>query len=115
MLHRFYPNVAVVGHSASASANLPVASQSSAPADPAQASPPPSSESVGTVTITSDPDGAEIFVDDKFHGNTPAILKIAAGSHVILLKLPGHADWRRTLEVLKSSRTSLKATLEPDP
>ncbi len=55
----------------------------------------------------------EIFVDDKFHGNTPATLKLPAGSHSILLKFPGHADWRRTLEILKSSKTSLKATLEP--
>jgi S1-C subfamily serine protease len=113
VLHRFYPNVSVVSRSAPVSANLPVASQSSAPADPEQVSPPASPEGVGTVTITSDPDGAEIFVDEKFHGNTPATLKISPGSHVILLKFPGHADWRRTLEVLKSSKTSLKAALEP--
>jgi PEGA domain-containing protein/trypsin-like peptidase len=66
-------------------------------------------EAVGTVSITSDPDGAEIFVDDKFHGNTPATLKLPAGSHAVVLKFPGHADWRRALEILKSSKTSLKA------
>jgi serine protease Do len=70
-------------------------------------------DSVGTVSISSDPDGAEIFVDEKFHGNTPAMLKLTVGSHAIVLKFPGHADWRRTLEVLKSSKTSLKATLDP--
>jgi hypothetical protein len=70
-------------------------------------------DAVGTVSISSDPDGAEIFVDEKFHGNTPATLKLSAGSHGILLKFPGHADWRRTLEVLKSSKTSLKAVLDP--
>jgi hypothetical protein len=31
-------------------------------------------EATGTVTISSDPDGAEIFVDDKFYGSTPATL-----------------------------------------
>jgi PEGA domain len=70
-------------------------------------------DSVGTVSVSSEPDGAEIFVDDKFLGNTPATLKLPAGPHTILLKFPGHADWRRTLEVLKSSKTSLKAALEP--
>jgi len=40
-------------------------------------------------------------------------LKLPTGSHSIVLKFPGRADWRRTLEVLKSSKTSLKATLEP--
>ena len=72
-------------------------------------------DAVGTVFISSDPDGAEIFVDKKFHGNTPAMLKLTIGSHVIVLKFPGHADWRRTLEVLKSSKTSLKGTLDPAP
>jgi len=37
----------------------------------------------------------------------------SAFSHAVLLKFPGHADWRRTLEVLKSSKVSLKANLEP--
>ena len=70
-------------------------------------------EGVGTVTVSSEPDGAEIFVDDKFHGNTPATLRLPAGSHVIVLKFPRRADWRRTLEVLKSSKVSLKAALDP--
>jgi len=66
-----------------------------------------------TPSFPPTPDGAEIFVDEKFHGNTPATLKLPTGSHSILLKFPGRADWRRTLEVLKSSKASLKATLEP--
>jgi PEGA domain-containing protein len=70
-------------------------------------------EALGAVSISSEPDGAEIFVDDKFHGNTPATLKLPAGSHAIVLKFPGHADWRRTLEILKSSKTSRKAAFDP--
>jgi hypothetical protein len=65
------------------------------------------------VSISSEPDSAEIFVDEKFYGNAPATLKLPAGSHEFLLRLPGHADWRRTLEVLKSSKLSLKAVLTP--
>jgi hypothetical protein len=73
------------------------------------------SEAVGTVSVSSEPDGAEIFVDEKFLGNAPAMLKLTAGPHSILLKFPGHADWRRTLEILKLSKTSLKAALDPIP
>ena len=72
-------------------------------------------EALGTVSISSEPDGAEIFIDDKFLGNTPATLKLLAGSHSVILKFPGHADWRRSLEILKSSKASLKATLNPVP
>ena len=118
VLRRFYPKATFVTHTAPppppALQNLAVASGSapaSGPPEP-QAAAPPAPEGFGTVSISSEPDGAEIFVDEKFLGNTPASLRLPIGSHVILLKFPGHADWQRTLEILKSSRMSLKATLD---
>lgn len=67
---------------------------------------------VGTVVIAPDPDGAEIYVDDKFLGNAPAKLKLAAGSHVIVLKAAGFAEWKRTMEILKDSQVTLRPLLE---
>jgi hypothetical protein len=52
--------------------------------------------------ITSNPSGATVELDGVAVGATP-----------FEKEFPGHADWRRTLEVLKSSKVSLKATLEP--
>jgi S1-C subfamily serine protease len=69
----------------------------------------------GTVTISSDPDDAEIYVDDKFVGNAPAKLKLPAGNHVMTLKAAGFKEWRRTLEILKDSHVTLKPVLEPAP
>ncbi len=112
VLHRFYPNVTTASQ-ASAQTTIQPMARENAPSDETPASSSVAPEGVGTVTITSEPDSAVIFVDDKFLGNAPATLKLPAGSHAILLKFPGHTDWRRTLEVLKSSKTSLKATLEP--
>lgn len=118
VLHRFYPNAVPRIEKTSAatpgSANLSESFDSSANSS-SNASLFAASDAVGAVSISSDPDGAEIFVDDKFHGNTPATLKLPAGSHAIILKFPGHADWRRTLEILKSSKTSLKAVLDSAP
>ena len=116
VLHRFYPEVAVAPSPAAPAAASNAAAESDEPessAEPQAAPAAASSEGVGTVFITSEPDGAEIFVDEKFHGNAPATLKLPAGTHEIALKFPKHKDWRRSLEVLKSSKTSLKATLEP--
>ena len=67
---------------------------------------------MGTVSITSDPDGAEIFVDEKFFGDAPATLRLPVGRHSIVLKIPGHADWHRALEVLKGNKTTLKAVFD---
>ena len=116
VLRRFYPNAVPLMEKtstsetgrASPSENVDSSANSSSNASLSAAF-----DAVGTVSISSDPDGAEIFVDEKFHGNTPALLKLTIRSHAIVLKFPGHADWRRTLEVLKSSKTSLKATLDP--
>jgi len=121
VLHRFYPNAVPLTEKLSSPASQPTARTASQSAANENTESSESSkislssvpDGVGTVTISSDPDGAEIFVDDKFLGNAPATLKLPPGSHAVVLKFPRHADWRRTLEVLKSSKVSLKATLEP--
>jgi serine protease Do len=112
-LRRFYPYVALADHGAAKAAKAQVLADNGESSETLKTSAPPISDAVGTVSVSSEPDGAEIFVDDKFLGNAPATLNLPAGPHSILLKFPGHADWRRTLEVLKSSKTSLKAALDP--
>jgi hypothetical protein len=91
VLERFYPHVA----------------------PPAAA--PSSPDGFGTVVLTSDPDNAEIYLDEKFLGNTPATLKLPAGPHLLQLKSLNHADWQRSLNILKDSSVTLKAVLTAQP
>lgn len=75
----------------------------------------PGAESgLGTVRISSEPEGAEITVDGKFVGTTPSMLRLSAGAHEIALKAAGRQIWQRTLDVLKDSEVSVKASLEPE-
>ncbi len=113
VLHRFYPNLAPANHGTTQAARPTILGDSGEFSEALKTASPFIADAVGTVSVFSEPDGAEIFVDDKFLGNAPATLKLPVGPHSILLKFPGHADWRRTLEVLKSSKTSLKAALDP--
>lgn len=69
----------------------------------------------GTVMITSDPDGAEIYVDEKFVGDAPAKLKLAAGNHTMIIKAAGFIEWKRKLEVLRDSHVALKPVLTHRP
>jgi S1-C subfamily serine protease len=128
VLHRFYPNIgpapqplargkatSIATDAADSPSPQNTASLTNESASAPDAQTPSSPDGFGTVTITSEPDGAEIFIDEKFHGNAPATLKLSAGSHAVVLKFPGRSDWRRTLEVLKSSKLSLKAALELAP
>jgi S1-C subfamily serine protease len=82
---------------------------------PAVASPAPPagqpSDSFGTIVLSSDPDGAEVYLDGKFIGNTPAMLTIPAGDHSLRVTSANRAAWERVVEVLKDSQVSLRAAL----
>lgn len=133
VLRRFYPDLASPSVAATArpsetaqasqepvASPIPVATEASpslnsAPSLTSSASstsPTSSSAGFGVLTITSDPDAAEVYVDGKFHGNTPATLKLPAGSHTVVLKSPGFSDYTRTLDLPASSKLTLKAILE---
>lgn len=74
-----------------------------------------SNPATGSVTIASDPPGAEIYIDGKFVGQTPSTIQLSGGTHRIEVKSPGKRDWQRDLEVLKGSQLSLRPTLELSP
>jgi S1-C subfamily serine protease len=126
VLRRFYPALSAPAVATADSTGRPsdsqagtnspspdaaLVSESTASSPPATVSP----EGFGQLTITSYPDAAEIFVDGKFVGNTPATLKLPAGPHIVVMKSPGKPDYSRTLEVPKSSKLTLKALFEPEP
>ncbi len=122
VLQRFYPAltprmvVATEPSKAMAAPSDPVAPVEVSGADAGSSFPVMAasvSEGSGTVMFSSDPDAAEIYIDGKFHGNTPATLKLGAGSHSVLLKYAGRPDYSRTLEIPKASKLSLKAVFAP--
>jgi hypothetical protein len=66
----------------------------------------------GTVVIASEPVSAEIYVDGKFVGQTPATIPLLAGAHRVVVKADGRKNWERELTVLKESQVALRAVLE---
>lgn len=66
----------------------------------------------GVITITSTPDGAEVWVNGEFVGNTPAKLTLAAGKCQIRVSLPGYKDWEREVQIHPDSELTLKATFQ---
>lgn len=66
----------------------------------------------GTVNVTSNPDGADVYADGQFVGNSPAVLKLKPGNHTVTVKLSGHPDWSREITVESGSEVRLAATLE---
>jgi hypothetical protein len=66
----------------------------------------------GMVAISSEPGGAEIYVDGKFVGQTPSTVPLPAGAHHVEVKAAGRMHWERDLTVVKDGSVSLKAVLE---
>jgi len=102
VLQRFYPQ---------ASPQVSLASATVSPAAETTAAAP---DGFGTVNIGSDPDGAEIYLDEKFVGNAPAKLRLSAGAHTLTLKCRDCAEWKRNIEVLKGSQVNVKAELDDE-
>jgi hypothetical protein len=68
----------------------------------------------GTLGVSSSPAGAQVFLDNVYMGITPITLtQVSAGSHVVLLKLSGYADWQVTAQVAAGQTTPVSATLVP--
>ena len=63
-------------------------------------------------SFTSTPAGAEIAVDGLYVGNTPSAVGLITGTHVIVLSMPGFAEWKRELWVAPDSVLNVTANLQ---
>jgi hypothetical protein len=73
----------------------------------------PIPDDAAKIKITAEPAIADIFVDGKFVGQSPATIHLTPGMHRIEIKTPGRQTWTRELDVLKESQITLHAVLEP--
>jgi S1-C subfamily serine protease len=62
--------------------------------------------------ITSDPTGAEIYVDDKFVGSTPSKISLSPGDRIVKIVRPGYKNWERKVTIEMGSSPNFNALLE---
>ncbi len=68
----------------------------------------------GTLQISSDPLGANIFLDNVCRGITPlTISAVDAGSHTLLLRLPGYNDYSSSVTINPGQVFQVQAALSP--
>lgn len=68
--------------------------------------------STASVAFSSEPGGADIYLDGQLTGSTPSTLQVPEGNHKISIRLAGYADWARDVRVLAGSETHFDAKLE---
>ena len=60
----------------------------------------------------STPAGADVTVDGRYVGSTPSVVGLDTGSHVVVIKMTGFADWKRQLDVSADSELTVNAVLQ---
>ncbi|MGD0966399.1 MAG: AAA family ATPase [Candidatus Acidiferrales bacterium] len=63
------------------------------------------------ISFTSDPDGAEIEIDDSFVGKTPTTWELKPGKHTIQMFMNGYRNWVQSITVEEGSDVQVAATL----
>jgi serine/threonine-protein kinase len=68
---------------------------------------------VGSLLIESRPTGANVFMDGRAVGKTPANLpEVKAGDHAVRLELTGHRQWTTSFKVMGGTPNRIGASLE---
>ncbi|WP_457628670.1 PEGA domain-containing protein [Oceanithermus sp.] len=67
----------------------------------------------GTLEVTSDPSGAEVYVDGVYRGRTHLVLDLDAGTHDVEVRLPGYASYRVRVSVEAGRTAHVHARLAP--
>lgn len=81
--------------------------------------PPPASVSIpapvrlGVLNVESTPQGAQVFIDGTFRGNSPVRSELAEGKHEVRLTLAGHQEWEAQVQLEAESETPLAVRLMP--
>ena len=68
-------------------------------------------EALVPVKISSEPGGAEVYLDGSFVSSTPAILRLHAGTYKVAVKMSGYIDWEREVKILPGAEVTLDARL----
>jgi hypothetical protein len=68
----------------------------------------------GILFISSNPQGANVFLDNAFMGITPlTIPSVTAGNHTLLLRLAGYTDYSTLLTISPGQAVQVQAALNP--
>jgi TolA-binding protein/TolB-like protein len=70
---------------------------------------------IGTLKLTSTPDGADIYINGKKEGKTPAQLPVQQGNHKLMVKLDGFVPYKSDIEVQSKKIMDQTIVLKPVP
>lgn len=75
----------------------------------------PNNSELSSISVKSDPDGAEITIDGKFVGSSPSTLSLKPGDYTISISKAGHALWERKMSLNAGGNITVDAKLDKLP
>lgn len=67
---------------------------------------------LGTVVVTANVEGAEVWIDDRRVGTAPGSFRVPSGSHVVEIRSEGHSPARGETTVAARRETAIELLLE---
>ncbi len=68
----------------------------------------------GSISVSSSPAGADIYLDNAYKGITPLTLTdVSPGSHTVKVQVSGYQDWSDSVQVNAGSTSYVSASLNP--
>jgi hypothetical protein len=75
---------------------------------------PVSNPTTGSISVSSTPTGANVYLNNEFKGLSPlTINSLAPGTYTVMLQLSGYQDWQTDTQVTAGQTSQLSATLLP--
>lgn len=68
---------------------------------------------MGTLRVESSPEGAQVFVDGNFKGESPLAVEVPIGGHEVRLSMPEYYEWEARVQVGKDPGEPLKVVMMP--
>jgi hypothetical protein len=68
-------------------------------------------QALAAVSVSSEPAGADVFLDGSFVSSTPAVLRLQGGTFKVVVKMSGYTDWEREVKILPGAEVRLDAKL----
>lgn len=87
---------------------------SPAPEDTPPATP-PATPTTGSVEVSSDPPGAEVYLDNVYRGTTPVTVTGEPGPHTLVLRLRDYQPWTKSIVIESGARGYVDTVLVPVP
>jgi hypothetical protein len=68
---------------------------------------------LGSISVASEPAGAQVLIDGEPVGMTPFQSELTAGAHVVRVELDGYTRWSAGIQVITAKTLSVVANLQP--